>query len=111
MSCQKLALWKASVACVVPTSVPPKLKLAFDRIGDSCRRRTGMLLGRVKHLLSATVGSIVVFPGMVLITPVFGLKLTPIVCSFRITGTTWAVTLTFTPGPLRVGFAPTIEPA
>src|SRR5216683_2626723 len=34
MMLQNPPRWNASVYCVVPTSVPPKLKSAFLRIGD-----------------------------------------------------------------------------
>src|SRR5262249_8296882 len=40
--CQKFARWNASMYCVVPTLVPPGLKVMFLKIGEFMVRATGV---------------------------------------------------------------------
>src|SRR5438270_4421880 len=87
---QKLARWKASVAWVVPTSLPQKLKSAVWNSGDCLNTFTGTSLGEAMQLSSAAVGSKVVLsaplPVATVMAPVFGSTAVPSATVFTITG-------------------------
>ena len=88
---QKLARWKASVAWVVPTSVPPKLKSAVWNSGDCLNTLTGTSLGEAIQVSSGAVGSKVVLsapvPVATVMTAVVRSMAVPSATVFTITGT------------------------
>jgi len=106
---EKLPRWKASIYCVVPTDVGPKLKSVAWNIGDCTARARGTLLGELRQALSATVGSKVVNP-LILerIPPLLTLKATDFVVMIK--GMIGVSTVVVVNGPEENGSCPTITP-